>query len=164
MKCAGSTTAISSLKDSWCVPLQGKHCLLELRRLANSTQWDRTRSWRASRSENTSAMLCVYAHIHTDWQPNNIIMPPLPSTGWVDWWRHKNWQLHRFTAPSRPRAQCILDSIFDFGIIFFILYSLLVYIVCFPICPFSLLFPYLSGPSLIFSFENRPAPFPGWMS
>ena len=35
----------------------------------------------------------------------------------------------------------------------------LVYIVCFPTYPFSFTFPLL-----IFSFENRPAPFPGWRS
>jgi len=41
---------------------------------------------------------------------------------------------------------------------------LLVYIVCFPTYPFSSLVPYLSPPLLVFSFENRPAPFPGRMS
>ena len=43
-------------------------------------------------------------------------------------------------------------------------YFLLVYIICFPTYRFSLFFPHLSPPLFIFSFENRPSPFPGCMS
>jgi len=59
-------------------------------------------------------------------------------------------------------AQCALHSIFDFGAIYivclFILYAS-------PLILFSSLcfLTYLMS-SLIFSFENRPASFPGWMS
>ena len=57
---------------------------------------------------------------------------------------------------------CTLDSFVDFGAI---------YIVCLftsPLILFSSLFSYLSTPLPVpvcnFSFENRPAPFPGWRS
>jgi len=33
-----------------------------------------------------------------------------------------------------------------------------------PLILFSSLFPYLSSPLVIFCFENRPTPFPGWRS
>jgi len=58
-------------------------------------------------------------------------------------------------------AQCALDSIFDFRAI---------YIVCLFVSYashfsfFSSIFIYLSPPLLISSFENRSAPFPGWLS
>ena len=44
------------------------------------------------------------------------------------------------------------------------IYCLLVHIVCFLTYPFFFIFPYLSPPLLIFSFENRPTLFPGRMS
>jgi len=37
-------------------------------------------------------------------------------------------------------------------------------LLAFPLIFFSSLFPYLSPPLLFFSFKNRLAPFPGWMS
>ena len=53
------------------------------------------------------------------------------------------------------------SAIFDFGAIYidcvFISYAS-------PLILFSLLFPYLSPPLVVFSFENRPVPFPGQMS
>ena len=56
------------------------------------------------------------------------------------------------------QAPCALDLVFDVGAIYtvclFVSYAS-------PLVLFSSLSSYLSPPLLIFSFENRPAPFPG---
>jgi len=66
----------------------------------------------------------------------------------------------RSVAPARsPRhnAPLILFLISVLYVLFDCFYLML------PHLPFSLLFPHLPSSLLIFSFENRPAPFPGRM-
>jgi len=67
-----------------------------------------------------------------------------------------------FLNPAPCRLGGIIHPWFDFWFWHYI-YCLLVYIVCFHTYPFSIRFPYLSPPLLIFCFENIPAAFPGWM-
>ena len=66
---------------------------------------------------------------------------------------------------AMDREYCYLCLTFNSQVLILALYiyCLLVYIICFPTYPFLCTFPYLSLPLHIFSFENRPAPFPGQM-
>ena len=76
---------------------------------------------------------------------------------------HCSWYVHAVTLRCLPRLRLwgVVCPWFHFSFWQY-KYCLLVYIVCFP--TYSLFFPYLSHPLLIFSFENRPAPFRGRMS
>jgi len=59
-------------------------------------------------------------------------------------------------------ASCGFRGVMHPWFIFF--YFSTIYCVCFPTYLFFFTFPYLSSSLLIFSFENRPALFPGRMS
>jgi len=69
-------------------------------------------------------------------------------------------------APGRnaPSIRFVISALYMLTTCPFLFkFSLLFSLLCFPSCPFSSLFPYLSPPLLIFSFD-RSAPFPGRMS
>jgi len=83
----------------------------------------------------------------------------LPAVFIVCYQRHINsTELDPLMAPCSLKEYFALESFAYFGIIY--IYRLLVYIVCFPTYPFFFTFSLV----VIFSFENRPAPFPGQRS
>ena len=108
-----------------------------------------------------------YGNSHTIW--DHTVLP----AAWQRWRSHPYiyaggvacWAVHPCECLSAcPSAPCRLRGImrpwFNFWFWRYT-YCLLVNITCLPIYPLFLTFPHLSPPLLIFSFENRPAPFPG---